>query len=192
VSRPVRRFLTALLIVAAVAAGTAATASAEAPPALAAAREALALTDARLELMDEVMASKWFSRAPIEDPAQEAAVTEAAVAKAGELGVAPAGVRSLFGAEIEAAKEVQLGWGSHWLYLGAPPDLAAPDLAQLRSQLSEISERIVAVLPRLAPLAELPDAHRRVTMAAAKVLRVRYLGAASRARLVEALLAIRR
>ncbi|HEY1853846.1 MAG TPA: hypothetical protein VGG40_04600 [Solirubrobacterales bacterium] len=182
----------AVICAAAVALATVAgTASAAAPAPLAAAREALELTDARLELMDEVMASKWFSRTPIQDPAQEAAVKEAAVAKAQALGVAAGGTRSLFAAEIAAAKEVELGWGARWLYYGAPPDLAAPELEALRSQLSEISERIVAVLPRLLTLGRLPAARRRVGTIAGQVLRVRYLGGESRARIVDSLLAIR-
>lgn len=159
---------------------------------MAAVRQALALSDARLELMDEVMASKWFGRTPIEDPAQEAAVVEAAVMKARALGVAAGGTAELFAAEIEAAKEVQLGWGSHWLYYGAPPDLAAPELAQLRAELSSISEQIVALLPKLVPLSRLPKARVPATRAAARILRVRYLSAEGRTRIVDALLRLRR
>jgi len=179
----------AFVVALAVAGGTA---SAAAPVPLEAAREALALSNDRLELMDEVMASKWFNRTPIQDPAQEATVKAAAVVRAGELGIAAAGTRAVFAAEIAAAKEVQLGWGSHWLYYGAPTDLAPPELAQLRAQLSELSEQIVAVLPRLVPLSKLPDARDRVSRAAAKILTVRYLSADGRVALVDALLGLRR
>jgi chorismate mutase-like protein len=168
------------------------TASAAAPAPLEAAREVLSLSKERLELMDEVMASKWFSHSPIQDPAQEAKVKEAAAAEAQELGVAPAGTRALFAAEIGAAKVVELGWGSHWLYYGAPADLAAPDLGQLRSQLSDISKKIVAVLPRLVSLSKLPNASSRVSQATAKILRVRYLGDDPRSTIVSALLGLRR
>jgi chorismate mutase len=169
------------------------TASAAEPPApMGAVRQALSLSDARLELMDEVMASKWLSRAPIEDLTQEAAVKEAAIAKARTLGVAAHGTEQLFAAEIEAAKEVQLGWGAHWLYYGAPPDLAAPDLTQLRAELSSVSEQIVALLPKLVPLSSLPKAEPRVTRAANRILRVRYLDSEGRARIVDGLLGLRR
>lgn len=175
---------------------TVVTASASARPSspapLDAAREVLALSNARLELMDEVMASKWFSRSPIEDPVQETSVKDTAAAEAAALGVAAAGTRAVFAAQIEAAKEVQLGWGSHWLYYGAPAGMAAPELGQLRSQLSEISKQIVAVLPRLIPLSKLPDARNRVSIAAARFLRVRYLGSAGRAAIVDSLLTLRR
>lgn len=81
----------------------------------------LVLTRERLCLMDEVMAAKWFSRTPIQDPAQEAVVIEGAVAKGGERGVAGSFTRGLFEAEVAAAKEVEPGRGAEWLYLGAPP-----------------------------------------------------------------------
>jgi chorismate mutase-like protein len=168
-----------------------------APPAgaastsLAPARRVLSLTEARLGLMDQVMASKWLSRSPIEDVAQETAVKEAAVAKAGEIGVAAAGTRRLFAAEIAAAKEVQLGWGSHWLLYGAPPDLTAPDLTELRARLSAISAEIVAALPGLVSIGEAPRAGERLEAAAARILTVRYLGREGRASIVEGILAIR-
>jgi chorismate mutase-like protein len=192
VPRRIGSILAASLIVAFAGVGMAGTASAARPAALTAAREALVLTDQRLELMDEVMASKWFSHSPIQDPAQETTVKEAAVAKAQALGVAAGGTRSLFAAEIVAAKEVQLGWGSHWLYYGAPPDLAAPELEALRARLSAISEEIVALLPRLVTLAKVPDARTRVGKIATKVLQVKYLGAEGRAGVIDALLGIRR
>jgi chorismate mutase len=156
-----------------------------------AAREALVLSRERLGLMKEVMASKWLSRAPIQDLAQEEAVKEAAVAKGLELGVAAGPTRELFAAEIGAAKEVQLGWGSHWLYHGAPAELVAPDLTQLRATLGGISERLVALLPKLVALAAEPDAEARLTSAAAKILKVPYLGGEGRAGIVAGLLGIR-
>jgi chorismate mutase len=160
-------------------------------PSLGPARQVLSLTEARLELMDEVMATKWLSRAPIQDLTQEAAVKEAAIAQAATRGVAAAGTRKLFDAEIAAAKEVQLGWGSHWLYYGAPPDLAAPDLTELRSRLSAISNEIVATLPRLVSLGEAPRAAERLEAAAARILTVKYLSREGRTAIVEGLLGIR-
>jgi chorismate mutase-like protein len=156
-----------------------------------AAREALVLTRERLGLMKEVMASKWFSRGAIQDLGQEEAVKEAAVAQGLEVGVAAGATRNLFGAEIAAAKEVQLGWGSHWLYFGAPAELAAPELTQLRANLGGISERLVALLPKLVGLGGEPNAEGRLTSAAAKILKVPYLGSEGRAEIVEALLGIR-
>jgi chorismate mutase-like protein len=192
-TRPALSGLTVLSLATALAAFPSGVAAAAPPPSpLAAAQEVLARTNERLQLMDEVMASKWFSRTPIEDPAQEAAVKSAAVARAGTLGVAAAGTRSLFAAEIAAAKEVELGWGSHWLYYGAPPDLAAPELEALRVRLSGISEQIVAVLPRLVGLSEVPSARRRLLAMSANILRVRYLSVEGQKKIVDSLLGIRR
>jgi chorismate mutase len=177
--------LCALLLAVAMAIPTGAGAAAPAP--MKAARQILNLTKNRLELMDEVMASKWLSRAPIQDPAQEATVTETAVAEAEALGVGPELTRGLFAAEIAAAKEVQLGWGSHWLYFGAP-ELAAPELTTLRAELTGISKAIVAALPRLEGLGAQPNVRDRLLTAASKILRVRYLTAAGREAIVDSLL----
>jgi chorismate mutase-like protein len=154
-------------------------------------REALVLSKERLGLMKEVMASKWLSRAPIEDLVQEEAVKNSAVAKGLELGVAAGATRKLFTAEIAAAKEVQLGWGSHWLFYGAPAELAAPDLNQIRANLGVISEGLIALLPKLVGLRDEPNTEERSVAAATKILKVPYLGSAGRAAIVEALLEIR-
>jgi chorismate mutase len=174
-----------------VVASSSAAATAPDDGAFGAAREALVLSKERLGLMKEVMASKWVSRAPIQDLAQEESVKEAAVGEGLELGVAAGATRELFGAEIAAAKEVQLGWGSHWLYFGAPAELAAPDLTQLRTTLGAISEGLVALLPKLVGLRDEPKAEARLMAAAAKILRLPYLGSAGRVAIVEGLLAIR-
>jgi chorismate mutase len=66
-----RRRRRALLVAAAViAALVPATATANPHAPASAARRALSLSDARLSLMRSVMASKWQSRAPVEDRAQ--------------------------------------------------------------------------------------------------------------------------
>jgi chorismate mutase len=190
-----RRSVLAALVVVAVSAVIvapgAAAASGSDGGAFGAAREALVLSRERLGLMKEVMASKWLSRAPIQDLAQEEAVKESAIAQGLELGVAAGATRGLFTAEIAAAKEVQLGWGSHWLFDGAPAGLAAPDLGQLRTTLGRISERLVALLPKLVGLGSEPNAEARLRAAAAKSLRVPYLGPTGRSAIVEALLGVR-
>jgi chorismate mutase-like protein len=163
-------------------------ASAATPAPLKAARQILTLTEQRLELMEQVMASKWLSRSPIQDPAQEATVTETAVAEAEALGVSAKLTRKLFAVEIAAAKEVQLGWGAQWLYFGAPEGLAAPELTTLRAELTGISKAIVAALPRIEGLSALPNAHTRLLNAAKQILIVHYLGQKNFEGLVAALL----
>jgi cyclohexadienyl dehydratase len=116
-------------------------------PALAAAIEE------RLALMPRVAEAKRASGAPVRAPAQERAVLDAAVASvraaAREQGVAAppeAAVRALFGALIEAAREVQ-----ERVLAGPPgPAVAAPELdAALRPALARISDRIARLLVRL-------------------------------------------
>jgi chorismate mutase len=186
-----RTLALALLMTGAAMLGLGAAGASAAGPSLQPARQVLALTEARLELMEGVMASKWLSRAPIQDLTQEATVKEAAVAQAATLGVAAGGTRKLFDAEIAAAKEVQLGWGSQWLFYGAPPELAAPNLTELRSRLSTISSEIVATLPSLVSIAAAPRAGERLEAAAKRILTVRYLSGLGRTAIVEGLLGIR-
>jgi chorismate mutase len=180
--------LCALLVTVAMATSMPTGAVAATPAPLKAARQILTLTEQRLELMEQVMASKWLSRSPIQDPAQEATVTETAVAEAEALGVSAKLTRKLFAVEIAAAKEVQLGWGAQWLYFGAPEGLTAPELTTLRAELTGISKAIVADLPRIEGLSALPHVHTRLLNAAKKILIVHYLGNENFESLVEALL----
>jgi cyclohexadienyl dehydratase len=86
-----------------------------------------AAVEERLALMPLVAEAKREAGAPVQAPAQEAAV----------LAAAPGRTRPLFAALIEAAREVQ----EH--ALAGPPAAPAPDLdAALRPALARISERI--------------------------------------------------
>jgi chorismate mutase len=187
-TRPARlaALLAVALVLVAIAIPTGAGAATPAP--LKAARQILTLTESRLELMEQVMASKWLSRSPIQDPAQEATVTETAVTEGEALGVGAKLTRGVFKAEIAAAKEVQLGWGSQWLYFGAPEGLAAPELTTLRAELTAISKSIVAALPRLEGLDKQANVRARLLAASAKILIVHYLSTKSREAIVDALL----
>ena len=103
---------------------------------LSGARDVLALTEQRLSYMETVAAAKWVSRTPIQDSAQEASVLAGARQLAAERGLNADSVAHLFRAEIEAAKQIQLGWGEQWLLHGFPADAPVADLAVVRPQIA--------------------------------------------------------
>lgn len=157
-----------------------------------AARTALRLTGERLALMKQVMASKWVSRSPIQDRAQERVVMAGALALSRRRGLADAGVRRVFGQEILAAKEVQLGWGQQWLWYGFPRHLRPPDLTQMRAKLASLTPEVVDALARLGRLR--CQARGRVALlhASRRLIRTRFVSDRRRAAIVAALLSVRR
>ena len=111
-------------------------------PLLSACETLPALLGERLSLMDEVAAYKWLRGEAIEDKEREAAVIEAASAAALARGLAPAGSRRLFIAQMEAAKDIQRYWISRWEQ-GESAPRGVPDLALIRTQLNRLGDAIV-------------------------------------------------
>jgi chorismate mutase-like protein len=185
--RPARTVAVAALVIAALAPGVA-TASSSSPAS--AARRALSLSDARLSLMRSVMASKWQSRAPVEDRTQERAVLDSARQAARQRGLGEAGVAAVFKAEISAAKTVQLGWGREWLLHGFPAGEPTPDIAQIRAKLTALSPRIVDALTGLGGLHCRPGARAALLRDSRRLVRIRFVTDGTRAGLVDALLKV--
>jgi chorismate mutase len=185
--RPRRTVAVAALVIAALAPG-AATANTKSPAS--AARRALSLSDARLSLMRSVMASKWQTRAPVEDRAQEQAVLDGARQAARQRGLGEAGVAAVFKAEISAAKTVQLGWGRRWLLRGFPAGEPAPDIAQIRARLAGLSPKIVDALAGLDGLRCRRGAHAALLHDSRHLVRTRFVTDRARADLVDALLKV--
>jgi chorismate mutase len=155
-----------------------------------AARRALSLSDARLSLMRSVMASKWQTRAPVQDRAQEQTVLSGARDAARRHGLGAAGVAAVFGAEIATAKTVQLGWGRRWLLHGFPAGEPAPDIAQIRTKLADLSPQIVDALAGLDGLRCRPGARAALLRDSRRLIRTRYVTDRARAQLVDALLTV--
>jgi chorismate mutase-like protein len=185
--RPRRAVLVAVVVLAALT-PAAATASTSSPTS--AARRALSLSGERLSLMRSVMASKWQSRAPGEDRAQEHVVVGAARAAARERHLGEAGVAAVFEAEISTAKIVQLGWGHQWLLHGFPADEPAPNIAQIRARLADLSPRIVDALAGLDGLRCRRGAHAALRRDSRRIIRTRFVTNRARADLVDALLKV--
>jgi chorismate mutase-like protein len=186
-TRSTRTVAVAALMIAALAPGTA-TASTTSPAG--AARRALSLSDARLSLMRSVMASKWRSRAPVEDRAQERAVLDGARQAARQRGLGEAGVAAVFSAEISVAKTVQLGWGRQWLLHGFPATEPAPDIAAIRTKLAGFSPRIIEALAGLGRLRCLPAARVALLRESRRLVRTRFVTDRARTDLVGALLKV--
>lgn len=101
------------------------------------------LLNQRLALMQQVAAYKWQHRLPIEHPERERQVLAAATDDALRHGLTPDSARSLFVAQMEAAKVVQRYWFEAWTT--GPGPGPAPDLNQvIRPRLLELGERILA------------------------------------------------
>lgn len=120
----------------------------------------LALADVaaqRVLLADTVAAAKWGTAAPINDSVREQVVLDAAAAKATQLGVDPAFVRTVFADQIEANKTVQYGLYSQWR---AHPDQAPttrPDLGQVRPILDRITDQLLVDLKTTAQVRTEPS-----------------------------------
>jgi chorismate mutase len=155
-----------------------------------AARRALSLSNERLSLMRSVMASKWQTRAPVEDRAQERTVLRSVREAARRHGLGEAGVAVVFEAEIATAKTVQLGWGRSWLLHGFPSGEPAPDIAQVRATLAGLSPKIVDALAGLDGLRCRPGARAALLHDSRRLIRTRYVTNRARAQLVDALLQV--
>ncbi|MFJ4221928.1 gamma subclass chorismate mutase AroQ [Curtobacterium luteum] len=110
----------------------------------------------RLALATPVAESKWLSGAPIADPAREQAVVDAGVARARADGVDPVLVERVLRDQIAASKLVQRGLFTRWTH---EPDLApttAPDLASVRTQITQLDDQLVDGLAAVAGAAGQP------------------------------------
>lgn len=107
----------------------------------------LELMRSRLDIMHQVAHGKWISKAPIEDPAREAALLEDIARRGVALGLDPAATRAFFAAQIEAAKLVQQTDLARWAADGRPPGGEAPDLARvLRPRIDSLNRALLAAL----------------------------------------------
>ena len=186
-----RLALGAVLALAVAVALVALPAAASAADRLAGARQVLALTQQRLSFMESVAASKWLSRTPIQDTAQEATVLQTARDAATASELQPASVANLFGVEITAAKVVQLGWGQEWLLNGFPADQPAPDLTAIRPQIAALTPAIVDALARTTAVHCVRDARARLLHDATRTITVAQVTPAVRVAVVDAILRVR-
>ena len=138
----------------------------------------LALADVaaqRVLLADTVAAAKWGTAAPINDPARERVVLDAAAAKATRLGVDPVFARVVFTDQIEANKDVQNGLYSQWR---AHPDRAPttrPDLGLVRPVLDRITDQLLVDLRVTTQIRTEPSCAEELTATRHHVEQTRHL-----------------
>ncbi|MFD9817005.1 chorismate mutase [Streptomyces sp. NPDC059080] len=106
-------------------------------------RPLAALSAERAALGDLVAAAKWGTGAPIDDPAREREVLDAAAAQARRLGADPEVTRRIFRDQIEASKSVQRGLYRAWEADPARAPQERPDLAKVRTEINRVNDSLV-------------------------------------------------
>jgi chorismate mutase len=100
----------------------------------------------RIEVGDQVAASKYGTDKPIDDPAREQVVLDQARTSALALGLDPDETVAFFRDQIEASKVVQRGLIAQWT---AHPDQAPttrPDLNEIRQTLDKLTTALLQEL----------------------------------------------
>lgn len=112
----------------------------------------------RLALMEQVAAYKWNQRLPIEDPAREANVLNATLARSRAAGLDDGLARRFIVAQMEAAKFVQRYYFETWRKEGVETIADVPDLkTNLRPRIGALSaDLIVSVAESRSQLAACP------------------------------------
>lgn len=100
----------------------------------------------RLLVSDRVAAAKYGTGRPIDDPAREQQVLDAVRLRAGPLGLDPDATVAFFQDQITASKVVQKGLFARWTAHSEEAPTTRPDLAQIRTQLDEITTELLQEL----------------------------------------------
>ena len=101
----------------------------------------------RVQIADLVAAAKFGTPSPIDDPAREQAVLDAAAAKSVELGIDPEVSKLVFRDQIEANKLVQRALFDRWTAHPEQAPTHRPDLAtEVRPKLDRITTQLLEQL----------------------------------------------
>lgn len=104
------------------------------------------LSAARLETAETVAAAKWHTGSPIEDPAREEQVLEAARDQAARSAADPEHAAAVVRDQTEAHKTVQHALHARWSALPDRAPAEEPDLARVRPELDRITSGLVREL----------------------------------------------
>lgn len=105
----------------------------------------------RVMVADQVAAAKLGTGQPVTDPAREAVVVADARAKADREGVDPEWVARVVGDQIAASTQVQNDLLRQWSDHPHSQPAERPDLARVRSEITRISNELVAALKVVDP-----------------------------------------
>ncbi|MFJ4839403.1 chorismate mutase [Streptomyces sp. NPDC088746] len=146
------------------------------------------LSAQRLGTAELVAAAKWGTGGPVDDPAREQRVLDAAARQAREVRADPVATVQIFRDQIEANKQVQRALHSRWNANPADAPGETPDLSEVREKINRLNLALVRGIavsagPRAAPSC-------RATLTAATV-RVRHDRRLERVRSTALALALR-
>ncbi|MCX4552744.1 MULTISPECIES: gamma subclass chorismate mutase AroQ [unclassified Streptomyces] len=102
-----------------------------------------ALSAQRLRTADLVAAAKYGTGSPVDDPARERSVLDAAARQARGLGVDPGATRRIFRDQIEANKDVQRALIRAWDAEPSKAPARRPDLAVVRAEINRVNGALV-------------------------------------------------
>ncbi|HVX46889.1 MAG TPA: chorismate mutase [Mycobacteriales bacterium] len=141
------------------------------------------IVEQRIALADIVAEAKWPTRGPVDDPAREKVVLDAAAAGAVERGLDPDSARVFFRDQIEASKVVQYGLFSHWGAVPADEPTEVPDLSKIRPILDQITGRLLDTLKATQPIRSGPYCRAFAGIAKLEVEQSKHLDSLHRAAL---------
>jgi chorismate mutase len=117
-----------------------------------------ALVIDRLDVSDDVAASKYGTDSPIEDPAREAQVLAQVRMQAAAAGVDPDAAVAFFRDQITASKVVQRGLFARWTAHPEEAPTTRPDLGRIREQLDRLTTDLLQELKNTEELRDKPIA----------------------------------
>jgi chorismate mutase len=97
----------------------------------------------RIEVGDDVAASKFGTDKPIDDPVREQQVLDSAQKSAIELGLDPGETIQFFRDQTEASKVVQRGLFLRWTAHPTEAPKTRPDLRQIRIELDQLTTSLL-------------------------------------------------
>jgi chorismate mutase len=106
----------------------------------------------RAAVSDQVAAAKFGTGQAVTDPAREAVVVADARAQADREGVDPEWVARVVGDQIAASTQVQNDLLRQWSEHPDSQPAERPDLAQVRPEITRISNELVAALKAVEPV----------------------------------------
>ncbi|MFD6288465.1 chorismate mutase [Streptomyces sp. NPDC060205] len=112
----------------------------------------------RLQIGDDVAASKFGTDSPIEDPVREQQVLEQVRVKAEALGVNPDAAVAFFQDQITASKIVQRGLFARWTAHPEEAPTTRPDLGPIRERLDQLTTELLRELKGTEQLRDKPVA----------------------------------
>ena len=112
----------------------------------------------RLQVSDDVAASKFGTGSPIEDPVREAQVLDSVRKQAEAAGVDADAAVAFLRDQITASKIVQRGLFDRWTAHPEEAPTTPPDLGTIRSKLDQLTTALLAELKDTEPVRDNPVA----------------------------------